>query len=447
MEPCVVLVDGEHYPPVVARAVGLMRARGEHPVVALLVGGSEKLGQVPMELGVPVEVAPPGGAEAALASLLGRTGLTRVVDLSDDPVLDYVARMRLASVALWRGARYEGADFAFSPPDRSLHPAVPSVAIMGTGKRTGKTAIGGHAARTWQASGRNPVVIAMGRGGPPEPEVLGAGEYLDAARLMAFLAEGRHAASDYIEDALTSGVATVGAWRAGGGLAGAMAYSNFPAALAAAEALDPGMLLLEGSGAAIPPSGFDGGVLVVNAGIDPGYLCGYFGLYRLLLADLVVFTMWEETLDGEQRRAVERCARSRPLTQPKVVSTVLRPHPLADVSGKKIWLGTTANEQAGPALRRHLEETYGCNVVALSHALARRDALRRDLDAAAGVDAVVVELKAAAVDVVTRWGMERGVEVIYLDNRPMTVAGDAPLEELLEDVAVVAAERFRHSSR
>jgi cyclic 2,3-diphosphoglycerate synthetase len=92
-----------------------------------------------------------------------------------------------------------------------------------------------------------------------------------------------------------------------------------------------------------------------------------------------------------------------------------------------------------------LEGTYGCDVVAISHALARRDALRRDLEAQAlpnGVDALVVELKAAAVDVVTRWGMERGIEVIYLENRPVTVGGDGSLEELLIEVAKSADERF-----
>src|SRR2546425_10678008 len=120
--------------------------------------------------------------------------------------------------------------------------------------------------------------------------------------------------------------------------------------------------------------------------------------------------MCEDTLDRAQRAAVERCALNRPLSQPKVVCTVFRPHPLADVSGKKIGFGTTANERAGPALKQHLESTYGCEVVAVSHALARRDALRTDLEAAVGppgVEALVVELKAAAVDVVTRWGMER----------------------------------------
>ena len=54
----------------------------------------------------------------------------------------------------------------------------------------------------------------------------------------------------------------------------------------------------------------------------------------------------------------------------------------------------------------------------------------------------MVELKAAAVDVVTRWGVERGIEVIYLDNRPETVDGGGPLDELLVEAAEAARERF-----
>jgi cyclic 2,3-diphosphoglycerate synthetase len=446
LPPSLVLVDGEHYPPVTARAIAALRAEGENPVAALLVGGGEKLGQVPLEIGVPVTAAAdPESALGELVGLIHATGAQRVLDLSDEPVLGYTQRCRMASVALWAGATYVGADFCFTPPDRSLRPAAPSVAVVGTGKRTGKTAIAGMAARTWRDAGLRPVIVAMGRGGPPEPEVIDVGTQLDARTLLGFLDAGRHAASDYIEDAMCARVATVGAWRAGGGLAGAMAYSNFPRALALAEALDPGLLVLEGSGAAIPPSSFDAGVLVVDAGIDPEQLCGYFGLYRLLLADLVVLTMCEESLDRSQLAAVERCARSRPLSHPKVVCTVFRPHPLADVTGKRIWIGTTAVERAGPALKQHLEGTYGCDVVAVSHALARRDALRRDLEdqvLSGGVDALVVELKAAAVDVVTRWGMERGIEVIYLDNRPETVGGDGRLEELLLEAARSATERF-----
>jgi hypothetical protein len=38
--------------------------------------------------------------------------------------------------------------------------------------------------------------------------------------------------------------------------------------------------------------------------------------------------------------------------------------------------------------------------------------------------------------------MERGIEVIYLENRPESVGGDGPLEELLAEVAHSANERF-----
>ncbi|HWD08546.1 MAG TPA: hypothetical protein VHA57_05565, partial [Actinomycetota bacterium] len=56
---CIVLVDGEHYPPVTARAIAELIAAGERPVAALLVGGAEKLGQVPLDIGVAVVT--PGG--------------------------------------------------------------------------------------------------------------------------------------------------------------------------------------------------------------------------------------------------------------------------------------------------------------------------------------------------------------------------------------------------
>lgn len=445
---CLLLVDGEHYPPVVARAVAELRATGASPVAALLVGGAEKLGQVPEEIGVPLETPGPAGPEAALASLIARTGVRRVVDLSDEPVLSGEARTRMASIALWCGAVYEGPDFRFTPPPRVVQPPAPAVAVIGTGKRAGKTALGGTAARLYRDAGLRPVVVAMGRGGPAEPEVVGAGARVDPAHLLGLVAAGRHGASDYLEDALTSGVATVGAWRAGGGMAGAVAHSNLAAALQVASGLGPGVVVLEGSGASVPPAAFGAAILAANAAAGPEPLCGYFGLYRLLLADLVVLTMCEETLDREGVTAVERCARRRPLSQPHVVHTVFRPHPLADISGKKIWFGTTANERAGPVLRQHLEGNYGCDVLAVSHALARREMLRRDLDAVLGangkprVDVLAVELKAAAVDVVTRWGLEHGLDVVYVDNRPVTVGGDGPLEPFLLEAAEVARQRF-----
>ncbi len=84
LPPSVVLVDGEHYPPVIARAIAALQAEGERPVAALLVGGGEKLGQVPLEIGVPVTAAAdPESALAALVDLIGATGAQRVLDLSE----------------------------------------------------------------------------------------------------------------------------------------------------------------------------------------------------------------------------------------------------------------------------------------------------------------------------------------------------------------------------
>ena len=78
--------------------------------------------------------------------------------------------MRIASLALHAGARYLGSDFELRPPE--LHPVStkPSMAVIGTGKRVGKTAVAGHVARLL-ARDREVVVVAMGRGGPREPVV------------------------------------------------------------------------------------------------------------------------------------------------------------------------------------------------------------------------------------------------------------------------------------
>ena len=134
-----------------------------------------------------------------------------VLDLSDEPVLGYRERMELASVSLVLGVSYEGADFRFDPPLAEPAPlGVPVLAVYGTGKRTGKTAIAGEVARRAARRDLAPIVIAMGRGGPPAPQVAEAGSVtLDS--LIALVQAGEHAASDYLEDALTTGVTTIGA--------------------------------------------------------------------------------------------------------------------------------------------------------------------------------------------------------------------------------------------
>ena len=88
-----------------------------------------------------------------------------VLDLSDEPVLGPPARFRLAARALALGVPYEGADFRLEPP-RFEPIRTPSVAVIGTGKRVGKTAVTGHVARVAGArtSGRRRRDGARGAG-------------------------------------------------------------------------------------------------------------------------------------------------------------------------------------------------------------------------------------------------------------------------------------------
>ena len=146
-----------------------------------------------------------------------------VVDLSDEPVLGPRERMLWASKALALGLEYVGADFRFRPPAYLPAPSIPSLAVVGTGKRIGKTAVTGHLARLFAQRG-DVVVVSMGRGGPAEPELVQVAPTL--AQLLEISRAGGHAASDYLETAALAGVPTIGCRRAGGGLAGDVLTSN-----------------------------------------------------------------------------------------------------------------------------------------------------------------------------------------------------------------------------
>src|SRR2546423_1235357 len=88
----------------------------------------------------------------------------------------------------------------------AVRDALAALPVSGTGKRTGKAAVGGHGAMLLRE--RRPLIVAMGRGGPAEP-VLASPE-TSLADLLALARAGRHAASDYLEDAVLAGVTTVG---------------------------------------------------------------------------------------------------------------------------------------------------------------------------------------------------------------------------------------------
>jgi cyclic 2,3-diphosphoglycerate synthetase len=367
------VIDGEHYASTVRDAL----AELPHEVVAAhLVGGTEKL-RGGEEYGVPLV-----SLEEGLA-----LGPDVVVDLSDEPVLGPRERLLLASRVLAAGARYEGADFAFEPP--SFEPYdVPSLAVIGTGKRVGKTAVTAHVLRSLLER-LDVVAVAMGRGGPREPEVLEERPTVDT--LLGRSRRGDHAASDYLELAALTGAVTVGCRRAGGGLAGAVTTSNVHEGARAAAAREPDLVVFDGSGAAIPPVDVDARILVVGRDHDA---TSYLNAYRLLVSDVVVAT---GDIDLEKIRAVKDVP---------VVPVELRLRPLEPLEGRRVAVFTAGEVPI---------DDLDAEVVLTSRNLSRRDELRAELERA-DADVFLVELKAAAIDVVAEEADRRGIDVVLAAN-------------------------------
>ncbi|MFL5982975.1 MAG: 2,3-diphosphoglycerate synthetase [Gaiellaceae bacterium] len=373
MTRALAVIDGEHYPPVVRDALVEL----PYEVVgAWFAGGTEKL-RGDADYGVPLLGALEDGfADAEV-----------VVDLSDEPVLGPRERFLLASRVLAGGLRYEGADFRFEPPRYEPFP-LPSLAVIGTGKRVGKTAVTAHVARLL-ARERDVVVVSMGRGGPREPEVAAIQPTL--ASLLDLSRAGHHAASDYLETAALTGVVTVGCRRAGGGLAGAVVTSNVAAGAALAVERDPDVVVFDGSGAAIPPVATDARILVSGRGHDP---LAYLNPYRVLVSDIVVL------VGGGDAGAI------RELKDMPVLTADLRLRPVTPVGGRRVAVFTT-----GPAVPDGVDG----DVVSVSRNLANRAALGEDL-ARAEADVYLVEIKAAAIDLVAEAAVQRGAEVVFAEN-------------------------------
>lgn len=413
MSRALALIDGEHYAPVVRDA---LRELPHEVVGAMLVGGMEKL-RGGDEYGVPVV--------HDLEEALGRFEPDVVLDLSDEPVLGPRERFRLASRVLARGVAYEGADFSLRPP--LFEPfGLPSLAVIGTGKRLGKTAVTGHAAQLL-ADDHDVVVVSMGRGGPPEPQVADIRPTVED--LLALSRSGAHAASDYLETAALAGVPTIGCRRCGGGLAGAPWTTNLAAGMRKALERDPELVVFDGSGAAIPPVEARARILVASATQDRELVTGYLNAYRILISDLAVLTMAEV---GTDHRAIASAIQE--IKEIPVVAAVLRPRPVRSIAGKRVAFFTTAPPWTAELLERHLIGVHGASKVMISHNLADRSKLRADVERAEA-ELFLVEIKAAAIDVVCEAAAERELEVVFADNEVVTLPGQPDLDVLIREQA------------
>jgi cyclic 2,3-diphosphoglycerate synthetase len=155
----------------------------------------------------------------------------------------------------------------------------------------------------------------------------------------------------------------------------------------------------------------DARILVTNGSHDPR---AGLNAYRVLVSDLVVDT------GGADREAI------RSLSDVPVVAAELRLRPAEPLRGRRTAVFTTGGAPT---------EGLDAEVVHVSRNLAQREALRDELER---VDAEVylVELKAAAVDVVAEAALARGAHVVLAAN-------DVVSDELDERVVSLVPDRSR----
>jgi cyclic 2,3-diphosphoglycerate synthetase len=192
------------------------------------------------------------------------------------------------------------------------------------------------------------------------------------------------------------------------------------------------LVIFEGSGAAMPPIATGRRLLVADAATDLELLIGYLNAYRILVSDLVVLTNAEDGSPTDVRDAIKA------VKDVPVVATVMRPRPATPVTGRSVALFTTAPRSAHSRLADHLRREHDVDVVHISGNLANREALRDELKGIKA-DVYLIEIKAAAIDVVAATAAERDVECVFVDNQVLPLPGEPDLDAALQALAEAVA--------
>ena len=446
------LVDGEHYFPVTKSAIDKIESKGYDVKLLLFIGGTEKLRDSNIDVISELFNKPVlfGEDHSKIPyDLIGKsieeTEVDCVFDLSDEPVVNYSKRFKIATTVLQHGIPYKGPDFEFKPLKEYDVLENPSYKILGTGKRIGKTAVSAYTARLINTEDKyDPCIVAMGRGGPEVPEVVHGDEIkLTPQYLMEQSDKGRHAASDHWEDALMSRVLTVGCRRCAGGMAGQVYITNMVDGAKMTNDLNTNLVAIEGSGSAIPPVKTDKNIVLVGANQPVETLTEYFGPYRIKLADLIIITMCDEQICSREKldNLMEEIRQINP--DAEIIPTIFRPHPVENIENKNILFATTAPESVQHLLKEYLEDNFNCNVVAISSHLSNRPLLQEDIDKNIDkVDIMLTELKAAAVDVATKDALTKGLDVVYCDNIPIPINEDYDLDSAIMKIVHDAVDSF-----
>jgi len=432
----VALIDGEHHPQVTYDAVEKLKRYYTGKFVGIIfMGGTEKIINDNVEDYFDEKVYIIKNVDFDFTDALIFFKPDIVYDLSDEPIVNYTIRMKIASFCLASGCSYMGPDFLFEYEEKDVIGKVPKVSIIGTGKRIGKTAISAYISKIFMNKGRSICIVTMGRGGPSEPQILRGNKVnITPEYLLGLSNSGMHASSDYIEDALVSKVTTVGCRRCGGGFGGKVFMSNVKEGVAAAEKLNPDLIIIEGSGASLPDVKTDANICAVGAHQSWENIIGYLGIYRIMLSDLIIITMCEEPMADRNKIIFleEEIIKINP--DVKIIKTIFRPQPLSNIEGKKILMVMTARKEIESKIRKYMEEEYGCCINSMTFNLSDRKYLREDLRKFSGYDTILTELKAASVDVVTDFAFKNKKDIVYLNNVPIIIGDENELKGELANI-------------
>ncbi len=444
------LVDGQHYPPVTKNTLEELKKLGAEIKALIFLGGTEKVKNAVEELGeADIEVfVDKDKKELPLDTTrkaISKYDIEIVVDLSDEPVVDYQDRFQLASSILQKGASYMGADFFFSPPQEVEVLEKPSLSIIGTGKRVGKTGVSVSIARTLKEKRQEPVIVCMGRGGPSEPDYIEPKKMaMNAETLLKVAEKGGHAASDYWEDALLAQTSTIGCRRCGGGMAGNPFSSNVIKGALKTNEVEENFVIMEGSGSTFPPVKTDARIVIIGGNQPIENIIKFFGQYRINISDLAIITMCEEPIANKNK--IDKIERGIKKLNPdiEVARTIFRPQPLENIAKKKVFVATTAPSEILPKIIEHIETEHGAEVIGYSNKLSNREELKKDLNEDLDkAEVLLTEIKAASIDVAGKSAEEKGAEIVFMHNESVLVGGTVKtFEDAVMDVYDKAMERF-----
>jgi cyclic 2,3-diphosphoglycerate synthetase len=238
-----------------------------------------------------------------------------------------------------------------------------------------------------------------------------------------------------------TGVSCIGCRRCGEGPAGETFDSNVLEGARIALSLEPDVLLIEGSGAAIPPIEPDRTVCVTSALLAESQALSYLGPYRLLRSDLVAIVGADAL--GATRLSELKGALGEWCDHDRLVGCRLEPEPAAALApNARAAVFTTAPPEREPDIRSALERR-GVDIRVFSSSLAKRARLERDLEQAERehCDLYLTEIKAAAIEVVAARAERIGAELVFLRNTPVSLEGEPDLDtELVRLVETAVPE-------